>query len=321
VDTAPVVVVGSVNLDTTLEVERLPEAGATVLARTARTAVGGKGANQAVAVARQGVPTAFVGVVGPDPVGRQLLDALIDEGVDVTATRIAPDGPSGQALITVDAAGANTIVVASGANSLLTNDDAAMAGRGAVVLTQLEIPLPVVRAALSAGRDRGAVTVLNPAPAAGPLDAGLLALCDLIVPNEVEAVALTGRASPEDAAAALAAMSEGATVVVTCGARGAVVWCDGEVRAVAAFPVRPVDTVAAGDAFCGALAASIALAVPAGADVGDPALHGQLTRGPALDAALRRASAAGALSALVRGALPSLPTRVQVDEFLAAKSS
>jgi len=295
-DKGPVVVIGSINLDTTLEVERLPGPGETVLARAARSAIGGKGANQAVASARQGVATAFVGLVGPEPTGRELLDALIDDGVDVSACRVAPEAPSGQALITVDGSGANTIVVAAGANALLTADDVALAGRGGVVLTQLEIPLPAVWAALSTGRDAGATTVLNPAPAQA-LDDGLLALCDVIVPNEHEAARLTGAPSPSRAAEALGVRSNGATVVVTCGARGAVVWRDGRLSSVPAFRVDAVDTVAAGDAFCGVLAASLA-------------------SGAAIDEAVRRGSAAGALAATVRGAVPSLPTGARVDELL-----
>ena len=291
------VVVGSVNLDTTLEVERLPAAGETVLATSARSAVGGKGANQAVAAARQGATTAFVGLVGADGTGRDLLDALIDDGVDVSACRVADGVPSGQALITVDARGANTIVVAAGANGLLAADDVAPARGAKVVLAQLEIPLAAVWAALSAGREAGATTVLNPAPAQ-PLDSGLLALCDVIVPNEFEAASLTGATSVHDAAEALGVRSNGATVIVTCGAAGAVVWREGQLTTVPAFLVEAVDTVAAGDAFCGALAAALA----AGSSIGEAAV---------------RASAAGALATTVRGALPSLPTRAAVDALLA----
>lgn len=293
-----VVVVGSVNLDTTLDVERLPRQGETVMARVARTGVGGKGANQAVAAARQGADTAFVGLVGPDAAGRVLLDALIDEGVDVGACRVVDAAPSGQALITVDAGGANTIVVAAGANGLLSEDDVSLAGRARVVLAQLEVPVPAVWAALASGRAAGATTVLNPAPAVGALDRGLLRLCDVIVPNEHEAVALTGAASPAAAASELGALSDGATVVVTCGERGAIVWREGRETSVPAFRVDAIDTVAAGDAFCGSLAAALA-------------------GGAAFDDALRRASAAGALAATVRGALRSLPTRAEVDELLA----
>jgi ribokinase len=295
--TGPVVVVGSINLDTTLEVQRLPASGETVMAEIARTGVGGKGANQAVAAARQGAATVFVGLVGADAAGGALRDALVEEGVDVDACRVAPEAASGQALITVDAGGANTIVVAAGANGLVKEDDIELAPQAAVVLTQLEIPLPAVWAAMARGRATGATTVLNPAPAPGPLDSGLLQLCDVIVPNEHEALALTGATSPSVAAAELGARSDGATVIVTLGERGAIVWRNGRETMVPAFPVQAVDTVAAGDGFCGTLAASLA-------------------EGASMEDAVRRASAAGALAATERGALRSLPTRQQVDELL-----
>ena len=292
-----VVVVGSINLDTTLDVERLPSAGETVLATGVRTAVGGKGANQAAAAARQGVPTAFVGVVGDDTTGASLLDALIDSGVDVSSCRTSGDSVSGQALITVDGDGTNTIVVAAGANATLRPADVGVAGRATVVLVQLEIPDDAVRASLEAGRAGGAVTILNPAPARD-LDPEVLVLSDILVPNEHEAAALTGITSAEGAAAALASASRGGTVIVTCGERGALIWRDGSGVWVPSVVVDVVDTVAAGDAFCGVLAAS-------------------LGERRSLDAAVRRAAAAGAHATTVPGALPSLPTRADVDRLLA----
>jgi ribokinase len=291
-----VVVVGSINLDTTLDVTRLPAAGETVLATGARTAVGGKGANQAAASALQGVPTALIAGVGDDAAGGSLLDALRATGVDVSGCRVVAGALSGQALITVDDAGANTIVVAAGANAELEAADVTPAGRARVVLVQLEIPHSAVRAALAAGRAGGAVTILNPAPAR-PLDRTLLALCDVVVPNEHEAVALTGALTVREAAAALAASAPGITVIVTCGPQGALVYRDGETIDVPALIVEAVDTVAAGDAFCGVLAACLA-------------------EGGQLDEAVRRASAAGAHATTVHGALPSLPTRAQVDALL-----
>jgi len=296
--TAPgnrVVVVGSVNLDTTSEVARLPAGGETVMATGVRTAVGGKGANQAAASALQGVPTALVAGLGDDAPGRALLDALAATGVDVTGCKVVAGTTSGQAFITVDATGANTIVVVAGANAALTADDVSTAG-ARVVLTQLEIADGPVRAALSQARAAGAFTILNPAPAR-PLDGAVLALCDLLVPNEHEAAALTGAADPRDAAAALAASAGGASVIVTCGARGALGFHAGGWFEVPPFPVDVVDTVAAGDAFCGVLAAAIAEGCP-------------------LEEAAARASAAGALATTVGGALASLPTRAQVDALL-----
>ena len=290
-----VVVVGSVNLDTTFEVAQLPAGGETVLATALRTAVGGKGANQAAASARQGVATALIAGVGDDAAGRFLLDALFATGVDVSACRVVTGTPSGQAFITVDRAGANTIVVAAGANAALSADDIVMGG-ARVVLSQLEIADEAVRAALTAGRAAGAFTILNPAPARR-FDPALLALCDLVVPNEHEAAALTGAADARQAAAALAASAGEAAVIVTCGARGAVGWHGRGSFDVAPFPVEAVDTVAAGDAFCGVLAAAIAEGLP-------------------LDEAARRASAAGAHATTVRGALASLPIRSQVEALL-----
>ncbi len=291
-----VVVVGSINLDTTLDVVRLPGPGQTVLAGRLRTAVGGKGANQAAASALQGVATALVAGVGDDAAGRSLLDAVAAVGVDVQRCRVIGGSPSGQALITVDQAGANTIVVAAGANAALSAVSASAVGNPRIVLVQLEIPVDAVHAALAAGRAVGAVTILNPAPAR-PLDAALLRLCDVVVPNEHEAAELTGIADPADAAAALAESAGGATVIVTCGARGAILHRDGSTVEVPAVAVDAVDTVAAGDAFCGVLAASIAERHP-------------------LEEAVRRATAAGAHAVTVAGALPSLPNRAQIDALL-----
>jgi ribokinase len=290
-----VVVVGSINLDTTFEVARLPAGGETVMAGAVRTAVGGKGANQAAASALQGVPTALVAGVGDDGAGRTLLDALAASGVDVGGCKVVAATPSGQAFIAVDAGGANSIVVAAGANARLTADDVPTLD-ARVVLTQLEIGDGPVRAALAQARAVGAFTILNPAPAR-PLDPAILMLCDLLVPNEHEATALTGCASPREAAASLAASAGGASVIVTCGDRGAVGWRAGDWFEVPPFPVDVVDTVAAGDAYCGVLAAAIAEGCP-------------------LEESARRASAAGALATTVRGALTSLPSRADVDALL-----
>jgi hypothetical protein len=166
-----VVVVGSLNLDHTVRVARLPEAGATVSGHEYATAAGGKGLNQAVAAARQGAAVVMIGAVGDDAAGGLLAGVLADERIGTGGLRRVP-GPSGTALITVSEDGDNTIVVAPGANGALTPGDvtaASMAG-AAVVLCQLEVPMEVVLAALHAGRAAGALTVLNPAPATGPLD-------------------------------------------------------------------------------------------------------------------------------------------------------
>jgi ribokinase len=295
-----VVVVGSLNTDHVVRVGRLPVEGETVIGDRYLVAAGGKGLNQAVAAARQGASVAFVGCVGDDRPGRQLLDLLVGEGVDVGAVRTVGDA-TGVALVTVAAGGANTVVVAPLANSALTPSDVEAAGdmidRARVVLAQLEVPHPAVTAALWRGRSAGAVTILNPAPAGGPLPSGLLELVDVLVPNQTEAAALTGLAV--DAAATALRRSGPATVIVTMGAAGALAATEHGVARIAPFDVRPVDPTGAGDAFCGTLAAAVAAGQP-------------------LDVALRRASAAGALAATAAGAVPSLPGASAVDALLNA---
>jgi ribokinase len=313
------VVVGSLNLDHTVGVERLPPSGATVAGRDYATAAGGKGLNQAVAAARQGADVEMIGALGDDAAGDRLADVLAEEGIATSGIR-RRGGPSGTALITVASDGTNTIVVAAGANGELTADDIdpERFGGAAVVLCQLEIPLEVVEAALRAGRRAGALTVLNPAPAPEALPPGLLGLVDLVVPNETEAASLTqmsaGGADPSGgvegpdgdspgvrerarrAGAALVAAGAG-TALVTIGRHGAVIVTAGATLDIPAFVVEAVDTTAAGDAFIGALVADLA--------AGEP-----------MAVAARRGAAAGALTATKRGAVPSLPSRHDVDELL-----
>jgi ribokinase len=291
--TAPafdVCVVGSANLDLVARAPRLPGPGETVLGTDYAEHPGGKGLNQAVAAARSGAATAFVGAVGSDHAGIRLRDVAAAEGIDVSSLATA-DVPTGRALIGVDDRAENSIIVVPGANGSVTAEQvAASTPTARVVLVQLEVPVEAVRAALTAGRAAGARTVLNPAPAAH-LPAELLALCDVVVPNEHE-LELVGGSD------ALLAAGVGA-VVVTLGARGVrVVTADG-VTDVAAFPVTPVDTTGAGDSFCGALSA-------------------RLAAGDALLDAVRYASAAGALATTVEGAVPSLPRADAVRALISA---
>jgi ribokinase len=251
---------------------------------------GGKGLNQAVAAARSGAVTAFVGAVGADHAGERLRGVASNEGIDVSGLGTA-QAPTGRALIGVDDRAENSIIVVPGANGTVTADQVAGSMPTArVVLVQLEIPVDAVIAALAAGRAAGARTVLNPAPAADLPDE-LLALCDVVVPNEHELELVGG-------VEALRAAGVGA-VVVTLGSRGVrVITADGATD-VAAFPVTPVDTTGAGDSFCGALSARLA----AGDDLLD---------------AVRYAAAAGALATTVAGAVPSLPRAGAVRALLNA---
>ena len=283
-----VCVVGSANLDLVARVERLPGPGETVLGSSYAEHPGGKGLNQAVAAARAGARTTFVGAVGADHAGERLRDVARSEGIDTDGLTVA-DVATGRALIGVDDRAENSIIVIPGANGTVSADQVTAAVPPAhVVLAQLEIPVEAVAAALAAGRTHGARTVLNPAPAAALPD-HLLALCDVVVPNEHELELIGG-------AAALLARGVGA-VVVTLGRRGAmIVTADGETH-VPPFWVDPVDTTGAGDAFCGALSC-------------------RLAAGDDLPTAVRVAAAAGALATTVAGAVPSLPRAAAIQELL-----
>jgi ribokinase len=287
---AAVVVVGSVNVDLIVRVRRLPAPGETVIGGTFSRAPGGKGGNAAVAAARLGARTWFVGLVGGDDLGREARRDLAEAGVDVSGLREV-DQPTGVAAILVDQRGENAIAVASGANASLDGDrvvaalDAIDADR-AVLLSNLEVPDDAVIAAAGAAGDRGWPFVLNPAPAR-EVPTEVVAACHVVAPNESEAVTLGG---VDDLLAAGAD-----AVVVTRGPAGADLHRPGEpVRHQGAFAVNAVDTTGAGDAFCAALAVALA-------------------EGRDLDAAVREGAAAGALASRVVGARAGLPTRSEVD--------
>jgi ribokinase len=287
-----IAVVGSVNLDIVVTVERHPAPGETVLGDDRVDLPGGKGANQAVAAARLGRQVAIVGRVGGDAAGRGLRAGLAAEGVDVGHLGEDPQAPSGVALIAVVPGGENTIIVSPGANARVGEDDvreaAELLAGAAVTLVQLEVPQVAVDAAVRAARG---TVVLNPAPAR-PLDAALLAEVDVLVPNRTELGLLAGAGAPADAGAAvaLARRVQGpGSVVVTLGAEGAVVVEPSRVERVPAPVVDAVDATGAGDAFCGALADALA-------------------RGAALVEAARWGVAAAALSVERVGAQAGMPT-------------
>jgi ribokinase len=295
-----VLVVGSLNEDVLVTVDRLPGRGETVIGTSVRVAPGGKGANQAAAAGRLGPGVAMVGRVGDDQAGERQRAALAELGVDVRLVHPTPGELTGTATIAVEATGGeNLIVVVPGANAALGADDVdrpEVRGAG-VVLLQLENPLDTVRAAAAAA---GGTVVLNPAPAQ-PLPTGLLGLVDVLVPNEHELVRLTGADDGARTPAGLVALSRRLGVgsaVVTLGARGAlVVPATGTALLQAPPPVSPVDTTGAGDCFCGALAQALA-------------------RGDELASAVRYAVAAAASSTTGPGARGALPDDATVRDLL-----
>lgn len=302
--TAPrVLVVGSANVDFTVAAPRLPRAGETVTGGTLLVNHGGKGANQAVAARRLGAEVRLIACVGDDASGREIRAALEAEGIGVAGVSITREAATGTALIVVDGAGRNQIAVAPGANWRLApervqarGDDFAWAQ---VVVCQLETPLETVAWVLEEARRRGAVTVLNPAPAREDVS-DFWRFVDYATPNEGEAERLSGIGvhDLESAAAAGYALRQRGvgTVILTLGAEGALACtADGQVR-LQAHPVSAVDTTAAGDAFNGALAVAL----------------GSTYR---VEEALWFANAAAALACTRRGAQPSLPTRAEVERL------
>jgi ribokinase len=292
-----VVVAGSANMDLIATAPALPRPGETVLGRDFAMGPGGKGANQAIAASRAGGRCTFLGAIGSDSFGVTLRARLTASSVDTSLVRTAY-GASGVALIMVDAAGENAIVVTPGANGSftgLTAPELAAIAAADVLVCQLEVPVETVTAAAVAGRAAGARVVLNAAPAR-PLPAELLAAVDLLVVNEGEAVTLSGRGR-DDPAALLGTVPR---AVLTLGADGA--WYadrEGPATPVPAPVVDTVDSTAAGDAFTGALA------VAWGEDR------------PILDA-VRWACAAGAACVRRLGAYHALPHRAEIDELYAA---
>lgn len=299
-----VTVVGSLNMDLVVRSPRIPQPGETIIGTDFHTVPGGKGANQAVAAARLGVQVSMVGRVGRDAYADALLDNLEAAGVDHTFVAQDPEAATGVALIVVDDAGQNSIVVASGANMRLSPADvnaaeSAIADADVLVL-QLESPLETVIHAAQVARAHDITVVLNPAPAR-TVPASLLSMVDVLVPNESETVLLTdmpvGDLAEIEAAAAVLQAQGGGTVILTLGERGALLARKGDVRLVPAFKVAPVDTTAAGDAFVAGFAVAF-------------------SEGRPLAEAVRWGNAAGALATTRLGAQSSLPFRQEVETLL-----
>ena len=299
-----VAVVGSLNVDLVTTTERRPMPGETLTGRSFGTFVGGKGLNQAIAAARLHARTSMVGRVGQDDFGQRLLQTLQREAIDRTFVTEDAAASTGTATIVVDGSGDNSIIIVPGANGRLSSADVERAAeviRGADVLVlQLEVPLDAVQRAAEIAHAAGVQVLLNPAPAR-PLPDTLLQLVDVLAPNETETELLTGLSVADDesaVAAARALLGRGVgAVVLTLGGRGSLLAKGDTIERMPGFHVQVVDTTAAGDAFCGALAV-------------------QLAAGQALREAVIYANAAGALATTVLGAEPAMPARAAVERLV-----
>ena len=291
-----VIVFGSINLDLIFSVATIPRPGETVLGPSTRIEPGGKGANQAVAAARDGAVVAMVGAVGSDTLGEGALCLLREAAVNLDRVRVV-EATTGCAAIVVDADGNNAIAVGSGANllALASQIDPALLGPDATVVLQMEVPAAETAALIARARAAGARIVLNLAPAAILPEDSLRAL-DVLVVNETEAAWLAGHLQCEAAARSLRDRLGGVAVVLTRGAEGAEIANPDAIWQQPAEPVAAIDTTAAGDCFVGVLA------------------H-QLDRGETLPAAVRRASIAAALCCTRHGSQGSLPTRAETEAF------
>jgi ribokinase len=295
-----VCVLGSFMKDLVASADRRPLPGETLHGTGFAEFLGGKGVNQAIAAARMGARTAIVGTIGDDRYGEEFLELLKSDGVDTGWVVRHPDLGTGVGLPLVLPDGSNSIIIVSRANAAITSAEVEAAAEvltsSTVLSVQLELPVAASRAALQLASAAGATTILTPAPV-GPVDPSLASFVDILVPNEVEAAALTGMDCDDESqvpaiARRLAAEWDLRGCVITLGSRGAFVLdrAAGKEIRIPAHRVATVDTVGAGDAFCGSLAASLA----AGAELVD---------------AVRLANAAGALSTMVNGAADSAPDR------------
>jgi ribokinase len=298
-----IVIVGSYATGLTMRVSRLPGPGETLLAKGYRVDFGGKGSNQAVACARLGANVSFIAKIGRDDFGEMALDLHRREKVDIDSVIQVPDQPTGVGFIIVDAQGNNCITIDPGANDLLTGEEVSQGLKTltpeAVVLTQLEIPVEAAGAAMARGRERRALTILNPAPARTLPDT-VLRLVDVLTPNQSEAKVLVGHspdAALEPEAAARDLLRRGVKqVVITLGEKGAFVATVNSSLHIPAIKVSAEDTTGAGDSFNAGLAVA-------------------LSRGEKLEDAVRFAVVTGGLAVTREGVVPSLPTRNEVLHF------
>jgi ribokinase len=302
-------VAGSLNMDIVATAARHPKIGETVPGTEVFFFPGGKGANQAVAAAKLGAPTALIGRVGVDAFGRNLRNFLAQQNVDLKFLRDTSDAHTGTAVITV-AAGDNAIIVVPGANALVSERDVMEPdiAKGDILVSQFEIPIPTIEAFFSRARAEGATTILNPAPAID-FDRKLLDLVDILILNETELGAIAGRQPREDDSdariieiARTLQTRHSQTVAVTLGRRGTLAWAREKAVAIRGEVVEAKDATGAGDCFVGAVAAQTALGAP-------------------IERALEYANVAASICVQRMGAGPSMPTQSEVAAKLALKRS
>ena len=302
-DIAMITVLGSINMDLIANVTRLPKPGETVAGDSFVTAPGGKGANQALAAKRAGAAVSMAGACGEDEFAVPALTYLRYDGVDLNRVKSASTA-TGVALIFVDDDAENVIAIVAGANRMVNAEDARSAvaamNRGDTLMLQMEIPPEAIEAGLRAAKDKGVVTVVNTAPFTA--DARRLALlADIVIANETEFELFVGKKGLSDQAREAEMLDinrqSRQTIIVTLGADGVVAARDGRIVRVPGLTIEPVDTVGAGDTFCGYFAAG-------------------LDRGLKFETALSRAAIAGSLACMKPGAQPSIPLAAEVDARL-----
>ncbi|MEE6666237.1 ribokinase [Pediococcus acidilactici] len=300
--TNKVVVLGSLNVDRILQMDRVPEPGETLALNNQDMAGGGKGANQAIAAARSGAQTSFIGRVGADENGKFMLQQLVNSGVTTDLVAVDEDAGTGQAFVMVEKSGENRILIYGGANAQLSATDVKKAqtqiAAADLMVAQLETPVETTQFAFQMAKELGVKTILNPAPAVAKLPAELLKNTDVITPNETEVEILTGIAVTDEAAMLKAAQRLHdlgvTTVIITLGSKG-VFYDDGAQHGIVpAFKVQAVDTTAAGDTFLGALSSEL-----------NPDLSN-------LKTAIEYGNKASSLAVQKMGAQPSIPTRKDI---------
>lgn len=296
-----VTIVGSLNVDTTLRIKRMPLPGETLAAEGKSSAAGGKGANQAVSAARSGAQTAFIGEVGKDNSGQMMLDEMKANGIDVAGIWENDQVGTGTASILLDENGQNSILIYGGANQQLSPTDVEAAKdkitAADFVVAQFETPQAATLRAFQLAKANGVTTILNPAPAQ-KIDPEVLKLTDLIIPNETESAELTGVIITDETSmlisAAKFAQMGVRNLIITVGAKGAFYCTQDGYSFIPAFKVNAVDTTAAGDTFIGALSSQL-----------KPDMSN-------IEKALVYAQRASSLAVQKMGALPSIPTREQI---------